>query len=218
MDPYLRHGNYACGTGAIGPPPVATTVTTDVAAQVITAHVTPIIEDTTRHTKVTPPGVLRAHVTADACNFSQRPHHTPQTPTIMRHGPGTTGAQLADSHIHAPPPYEQHSRTPRWCKDGASTSIVLSTSPPDGLLDTVDSPALTTRFGHSGTRRQVRLPQTSDIVALHGNDPPGEKSIQRYGGTHSQRPDIRDLCQPHAHLSHGSANLSQGPLASTLAY
>ena len=28
---------------------------------------------------------------------------------------------------------------------------------------------------------------------------------------HSRRSDIRDLCPPHAHLSHGSANLSQGP-------
>ena len=53
MDPYLRHGNYACGDGANAPPPAAAIVTTDVAAQVITAHVTPIIGDTTQHTTVT---------------------------------------------------------------------------------------------------------------------------------------------------------------------
>ena len=61
-----------------------------------------------------PSGIPRAHVTADARNFSQRPHHIPQTQTptnTMRHGSGPTGAQPADNHQHAPP-YGQHSRTP----------------------------------------------------------------------------------------------------------
>ena len=71
--------------------------------------------------------------------------------------------------------------------------------------------APTTRSGHSGLRRQVRLPQTSGTVALHGPDPPGETPVQRCGETHLQRVDIRDLCQPYAHLLHGSAILTQGP-------
>ena len=59
-----------------------------------------------------PSGIPRAHVTADARNSSQRPYHIPQTSTTtMRHGPGTTGAQPADNHIHTPP-YGQHSRIP----------------------------------------------------------------------------------------------------------
>ena len=40
-------------------PPAATKVTRDVAPQVTTGHVTPIIADTTQHTKVTP---LEQHV------------------------------------------------------------------------------------------------------------------------------------------------------------
>ena len=36
-------------------------------------------------------------------------------------------------------------------------------------------------------------------------------SVQRRGETHPRRVDIRDLCQPHAHLSHESAILPQGP-------
>ena len=147
-------------------------------------------------------------MTADARNFSQRPHHTPQTPITMRHGPGTTGAQPVDNHIHAPP-YGQHRHTPRWCEDGANTSIALSTTLPGGLLNTADSSASTARY--SGTRREVRLPQTSDTVALHGSDPPRETSVPRCGGTHSRRFDIRDLCPSHAHVPHGSDNLSQGP-------
>ena len=92
-----------------------------------------------------PSRIPRAHVTTDACNFSQRPHHIPQTPTTtMRYGPGTTGAQPADTHIHAPP-YGQHSHTPLWCEDGANISIALSKALPDGLLDTADISASTTR-------------------------------------------------------------------------
>ena len=95
-------------------------------------------------------------------------------------------------------------------KDG-SPSTALSTALHDGLLGTADSPGPTTRSGHSGLRRQVRLPQTSDTVASHGPDPPGGTSVQRCGETHLRRVDIRDLCQLHAHLSHGSAVLPQGP-------
>ena len=54
MDAYLTHENYACGAGANVPSPTAAKVTTDVTAQVITAHVTPITGDTARHTTVTP--------------------------------------------------------------------------------------------------------------------------------------------------------------------
>ena len=54
MDPYLRDGNYACGAGTNVASPAAAKVTTNVAAKVITAHVTPVIGDTTRHTKVPP--------------------------------------------------------------------------------------------------------------------------------------------------------------------
>ena len=44
-------------------------------------------------------GIPRVHVTGDVRNFSQRPHHTPQTPTTtMRHGPGPTGAHTYISH------------------------------------------------------------------------------------------------------------------------
>ena len=68
-----------------------------------------------------------------------------------------------------------------------------------------------TRSGHSGLRRQVRLPQTSDTVASHGPDPPGKASVQRCGETQPLRVDIRDLCPPHAHLSHASAILPQEP-------
>ena len=81
----------------------------------------------------------------------------------------------------------------------------------DGLLGTADSPGPPTRCGHSGLRRPVRLRQTSDTVASHGSDPPGETSVHRCGEMQPLRVDIRDLCQPHAHLSHGSAILPQGP-------
>ena len=87
---------------------------------------------------------------------------------------------------------------------------MLSTALHDGLLGTADSPGPPTRSGHSRLRRQVCLPQTSDTVASHGPDPPGETPVQRCGETQPLRVDIWDLCQPHAHLSHGSAILPQG--------
>ena len=93
---------------------------------------------------------------------------------------------------------------------------MLSTALHDGLLDTADSPSPPTRSGHSGLRRLVRFPQTSDTVASHGPDPPGETSVQRCGETQPLRVDIRDICQPQAHLSHGIAILPQGPSGPTV--
>ena len=58
---------------------------------------------------------------------------------------------------------------------------------------------------------QRRRLDTNRFLALHGPNPPGETPIQRCGETHLQRVDIRDLCQLHAHLSHGSAIFPQGP-------
>ena len=46
---------------------------------------------------------------------------------------------------------------------------------------------------------------------MHGPDPPDETSVQRCGETQALRVDIRDLCQPHAPLPHGTASLPQGP-------
>ena len=51
---------------------------------------------------------------------------------------------------------------------------------------------------------------------MHGPDAPGETSVQRCGETQPLRVDIRDLCQPHAHLSHGTASLPHGPSGSTV--
>ena len=86
----------------------------------------------------------------------------------------------------------------------------------DGLLRTADSRRPLTPSGHSGLRRQVRSSHTPDTVALHGSDPPGETSVQRCGETQPLRVDIRDLCQPHAPLSHGTASLPQGPSGPTV--
>ena len=62
-----------------------------------------------------PPGMSRAHVTADARNFQPRlntAHFTPQTPTAgIRQGPGPTGMPHANNQQHTPP-YGQHSRNP----------------------------------------------------------------------------------------------------------
>ena len=52
---YLRRGRQGCVAGA-RPPPADVRITIDVTTQVMAAHVTPIIGDTTRHTKVTPQG------------------------------------------------------------------------------------------------------------------------------------------------------------------
>ena len=59
-------------------------------------------------------------------------------------------------------------------------------------------------------RRQVRSPHISYPVASHGTDLPNKTSIQRCGRTH-RGGNIRVLCSSHAHLLHGSANLSQRP-------
>ena len=62
-----------------------------------------------------PPGMSRAHVSADARSFQPRlntPHFTPQTPTTgIRQGPGSTGMPHVNNEQHAPP-YGQHSRNP----------------------------------------------------------------------------------------------------------
>ena len=134
--------------------------------------------------------------------------------TPLRHPLWDTG-QARRAHLlritpHIFPLHGQHHHTPWWFKDGAP-STALSTALHDGLHGTADSPNPTTRSGHSGLRRQVRLLQTSDTAASHKPDPPGETSVQRCGETHPRRFDIRDLCQPHAHISHGSAILPQGP-------
>ena len=52
MGPRSRHGKYACVTGASESPPVVAKDITDVTAQVMAAHITLIIGDTSRHTKV----------------------------------------------------------------------------------------------------------------------------------------------------------------------
>ena len=75
----------------------------------------------------------------------------------------------------------------------------------------MDTSTQITRSDRTGIQRQVRLPHTSYPVALNGSDPPDETSVQRCGGTNYRGSDIRDLCPPHAHLPHGSANLSQRP-------
>ena len=121
-----------------------------------------------------PPGTARTHVTADARYLPQRPHHAPQTPT-MGHGPGTTSTLLANNPTRTPL-HGLHNHTPRWFEDGAP-STALSTALHNGLLGTADSPNPPTRFGHSGLRRQVCLPQTSDTVTSQGPDPPDETSV-----------------------------------------
>ena len=89
------------------------------------------------------------------------------------------------------------------------------------MLGTADSsrpltPSGLTPSGHSGLRRQVRFSHTPDTVALHGPDPPDETSVQRCGETQPLRVDIRDLCQPYAPLSNGTASLPQGPSGPTV--
>ena len=54
MDLYLRRGKYGCAAGA-KPPPADARITIDVTTQVMVAHVTPTIGDTTQH-KVAPQG------------------------------------------------------------------------------------------------------------------------------------------------------------------
>ena len=54
MDPYLRRGKDTCVAGTSATPPAVAKVKIDVTTQVMAAHVTVIIGDTTRHTKVTP--------------------------------------------------------------------------------------------------------------------------------------------------------------------
>ena len=132
----------------------------------------------------------------------------------MGHGPDTMGTRLANNPTHTPP-HGQDNHTPSWFEDGAP-STALSTALNDGLLGPADSPSPLTLSGHSGLRRQVRFSQTSDTVALHGPDPPSETSVQRCGEPQHLRVDIRDLCQPHAHLSHGNASLPHGPSGSTV--
>ena len=160
-----------------------------------------------------PPGTARTHVTGDARYPPQRTHYAPQTPT-MGHGPGTMGTRLANNPTHTPP-HGQHNHTPCRFEDGAP-STALSTALIDGLLGTADSSRPLTPSGHSGLRRQVRPSHTPDTVALHGPDPPGKTSVQRCGETQPLRVDIRDLCQPHALLSHGTASLPQGPSGPTV--
>ena len=54
MDLYLRRGNYVCVAGGSRAPPAVIKITIVVTTQVMVAHVTPIIGDPTRQTKVTP--------------------------------------------------------------------------------------------------------------------------------------------------------------------
>ena len=112
MDPYLRHGNYACGAGTNATPPPRPPSNHRRSGL---SYNRPRYINNRGHNPTyqgNPSGIPRARVTADARNFSQRLRHTPQTPTtIMRHGPGTTGAQPADNYIHALS-YGQHSCTP----------------------------------------------------------------------------------------------------------
>ena len=76
----------------------------------------------------------------------------------------------------------------------------------------IGRPALLVPATSNSGDKPATSPSTpnSDTVALHGPDPPGETPLQRCGETHLQRVGIRDPCQPHAHLSHGSAILPQG--------
>ena len=93
----------------------------------------------------------------------------------------------------------------------ATTSIALSIAQPNGWLDIVESSTLNTRSEQTCIWRQVRPPHAAYPVALDGTDPPTETLVRSYGGTHYRGLDIRDLCSPHAHLRHGSANFSSGP-------
>ena len=112
IDPYLRHGNHACGAGANVPPPCGRQGNHRSSGP---SNHRPRYTNNRGHNPTyqgNSSGIPRAHVTADARNSSQWPHHIPQTPiTPMRRGPGTTGAQPTNNHIHAPP-YGKHSRTP----------------------------------------------------------------------------------------------------------
>ena len=149
-------------------------------------------------------GMTRANAPVSARNLPQRsntPQYAPPAPALtMSHAPTPTGLPNASNHQHVPP-YGQHNPTPCWARDSALESIALSAAQPNGFHSTTDS---------STHRRQVRSTHISYPAASHGIDPPNETSVQRCGRTH-RGPNIRDLCSPHAHLPHGSANLSQGP-------
>ena len=59
----------------------------------------------------------------------------------------------------------------------------------------------------------IRLPQTSDTVALNGIDSPGETLVQRCGGAHSRGSDIRVSVYLMPTYNTGALNLVRHPLA-----
>ena len=77
------------------------------------------------------------------------------------------------------------------------------------MPDTAGTSANNTRTVHYETRRRACFSQPSDT--LPGTDPPDDTLIQRCGRPHEQGLDIRVLCPPHAHPSHGNARHSQVP-------
>ena len=87
----------------------------------------------------------------------------------------------------------------------------MSKAQANGLPDTADGSAQNTRIVRRGTRRRVLLSQPSYADTLTGNDPSDDTSVQRRGRPHNRGLDIRDLCPPHAHPSHGNGRPSQGP-------